>query len=91
MLLAQIDSSSFLCTYYPCYYSMILWKVIGNTLVYHSIQITNDLLGQMIIFQLQILVLHIPMIYVQPDQANRFHRGLLGKKVDIPLKNTSLL
>ena len=23
------------------------------------------------------LVLHIPMIYAQPDQTDRFHRGLL--------------
>jgi len=76
-ILFQVDSSSslfMLLQYLTCLLSSV--KLVGNTQVYHSIQI-KDLLGQMIIFQLSTLVLHIPMIYAQPDQTDRFHRCLL--------------
>ena len=40
----------------------------------------------MIHFQLSILVLHIPMIFAQPNQTDRFHRGLLWKKSWYPIQ-----
>ena len=40
----------------------------------------------MIIVMLSILVLQIPMIYAQPDQTDRFHKGLLWKKSWYPIQ-----
>ena len=65
---------------------LLLWRVVRSTQVNHSIQIIKDWLDQMIIFQLSILVLQIPMIYAQPDQTDRFHRGLLWKRSWYPIQ-----
>ena len=40
----------------------------------------------MIIFLLSILVLQIPMIYAQPDQTDRFNKGLLWNKSWYPIQ-----
>jgi len=58
-ILVQYDLSSSLCMllqYLTCLLASL--KVVGNTQVNHSIQIIEDLLGQMIIFWLSILVSH---------------------------------
>ena len=92
LILVQVYSSS-LCVYHPYYYSiwlvcLLLWRTVGNTSVYHSIQIIKDLLGQMIIFWLSVWS-YIFLWYMSECQTDRCHRGLLW--IDIPLKNTSLL